>query len=206
MTAKITKTFLFLFFLASIEAKAAKHIIEVGPGGQNVFNPSAIPNVIVGDVIRWEWKAGNHTTTSAVVPTGAAAWNSPITSTVTFFEYTVTVAGNYGYVCTPHVSMNMVGGFTASAAAGVDEPSKASFHLFPNPATDAINLFFAAPIQKNTVVTIYDIQGKVITTEKADRIIGSNKMSIPFAFQPAGVYFVRVKEENNNYTLRLLKR
>jgi hypothetical protein len=63
------------------------------------------------------WTSGSHTTTSTVIPASAATWNSPISSTVTSFEYKVTVAGVYNYKCTPHASMGMVGSFTASAPA-----------------------------------------------------------------------------------------
>jgi hypothetical protein len=50
------------------------------------------------------------------VPGGAAIWDSPITSGFQVYEYKVTVAGTYNYVCTPHAP-NMAGSFTASGAA-----------------------------------------------------------------------------------------
>jgi plastocyanin len=104
--------FLFVSLFAPVNAFATKHIITV----QNyVFNPDNITNVVVGDTMRWVWVNGTHTTTSTVIPLGAATWNSSITSSATSFEYKVTVAGVYNYKCSIHVSMNMVGTFTASA-------------------------------------------------------------------------------------------
>ena len=204
MTTKTTKIVLFVFLMLSIQVKAIKHVVEVGPGGQNIFSPATIPGVVVGDIIRWEWKAGNHTTTSMAVPTGAATWDSPINSTVTFYEYTVTVAGNYGYICTPHAGMNMVGGFVATSAAGIPDGIKEGFLLFPNPATDLINIFFPYAIPANTVISICNIQGQEIITEQVAGI-GTNKMTVPFTMQPAGIYFVRIREAHKNYMLRVIK-
>ena len=107
---------LFLFFAVILQTKvfATKHVVTV----QNFsFSPASISDVQLGDTIRWVWASGTHTTTSTTIPAGAAIWNSPITSTVTSFEYKVVVAGTFNYKCTPHASMGMVASFTAVAGA-----------------------------------------------------------------------------------------
>ncbi len=112
------KSIYFIFILAFISALAVskgsfavKHQVMVG---NFFFNPSSL-NVYVGDTIRWVLSAGGHTTTSTpgAIPAGAASWDSPINSSNTSFEYKVTVAGSYAYVCTPHAP-GMAGTFTAS--------------------------------------------------------------------------------------------
>lgn len=105
--------FLLTSFLP-LESLATKHTINV----QNFsFSPANITNVQIGDTMRWVWISGVHTTTSSGIPAGADSWDSPITSTVTFYEYRVSVAGVYNYVCTPHVGMNMIGSFTVQAGS-----------------------------------------------------------------------------------------
>ncbi len=115
------KSTYFIFAMVFIAAMAlntssfaVKHVITVG---NFFFNPTSV-NVNVGDTVRWVWVAGTHTTTSnpGGIPAGAASWDALITSSVTTFEYKVTVAGSYAYVCTPHAP-GMAGTFTASAAA-----------------------------------------------------------------------------------------
>jgi len=96
--------------ILTLSVTATKHIVLVG---NFYFNPSGIPDVVVGDTIRWEWVEGMHTTTSTVIPTGAASWNSPISSSVQVFEYRVTVPGTYNYKCTPHSSIQ-TGSFVAT--------------------------------------------------------------------------------------------
>ena len=112
---KITSFISVLMFLAAmvfnIPAFAVKHVVLVG---NFFFNPSTL-SVSVGDTVRWVWSSGSHTTTSGVIPGGAANWDELITSSNTSFEYPVTVAGTYNYVCTPHVAMGMVATFTAVA-------------------------------------------------------------------------------------------
>jgi len=106
--------FLLLILVLPMHGFATKHIISV----QNFnFSPSMVNNVQIGDTMRWQWVSGSHTTTSSTIPAGAAAWDSPINSSVTVYEYRVTTAGTYNYVCTPHAAGGMVGLFTVSAAA-----------------------------------------------------------------------------------------
>lgn len=105
---------LFLAIMLPYNTWSAVHIVNVQ---NNFFSPANINNVQIGDVIRWVWVSGFHTTTSTTIPVGAASWDSPITSGSPTFEYTVTVAGSYNYVCTPHAGIGMVGSFTVSAGS-----------------------------------------------------------------------------------------
>ena len=103
-------TFLALMF-SNIQTYAVKHIVNV----QNItFSPSTL-NVSVGDTVRWVWINGTHTTTSVTIPAGANTWDQPITSTNTFYEYPVTVAGTYNYECSIHAAMGMTATFTATS-------------------------------------------------------------------------------------------
>ncbi len=102
---------LFSLYTAN-HAVAVKHIVSV----QNYSFTPANLNVQVGDTIRWVWVNGFHTTTSTSIPAGAASWDEPINSSNTTYEYRVTVAGAYDYLCTPH-SSTQIGHFTATSPA-----------------------------------------------------------------------------------------
>lgn len=103
--------FSLLVLFCSLNAHAVTRNVSVS---DFVFTPATM-TVNIGDVVQWNWVSGGHTTTSMAIPAGAAAWNSPITSNSTTFSYTVTTAGTYNYVCTPHAP-SMAGSFTAVAA------------------------------------------------------------------------------------------
>ncbi|MEI6684118.1 MAG: BACON domain-containing carbohydrate-binding protein [Bacteroidota bacterium] len=111
---RYTRSIPALVFMAvmffHIPSYAVKHIVLVG---NYFFNPSSL-NVSVGDTVRWQWSAGSHTTTSGVIPSGAASWDHQINSGSQVFDYPVTVAGTFNYVCTPHAAMGMIGTFTAT--------------------------------------------------------------------------------------------
>jgi plastocyanin len=105
-----------LFACCFLRAGATIHTVTVT---DFQFSPSNL-NVVVGDVIRWEWAQGIHNSVSLVVPSGAAPWNSPELSATgsAFFTYTVTAIGSYQYECAYHSGF-MNGSFTASAIVPV---------------------------------------------------------------------------------------
>jgi plastocyanin len=109
------KIVLFLLLCSSLNSKANTHIIQVS---NFQFSPGNL-NVVVGDIIRWQWSSGFHNTASMSVPPNAADWISPFMSgTGDFFEYTVTEPGSYEYFCEVH-GTGMSGTFTASGTMPV---------------------------------------------------------------------------------------
>jgi len=110
--------FIFLSVLFTNNIFALKHVITVANFS---FTPSAITNVIVGDTIEWVWLSGNHTTTSANIPSGANSWDAQIDNNNTTFRYKVNVAGTYNYVCTPHAGSGMIASFTASGSTNIQK-------------------------------------------------------------------------------------
>ena len=146
-------------FLLLIHSKSYSAIHVISQSGSS-FSPSSL-TVNVGDVVRWEWSGGTHTTTSQSVPDGAATWDSPLTASVTSFEYTVTVAGTYNYVCTIHESMGMTGSFTAGVSSSIDKfDLQEVISLYPNPAVSFINIKTSVDGE----IRLSDILGKSIRT------------------------------------------
>ncbi len=102
---KYTLLLLFNLLSATIlvtsSAYAVKHVVSVS---NFQFSPPST-TASVGDTMRWVWVSGFHTTTSTIIPIGAAPWDSPITSSNQVFEYKLTVGGTYNYKCSIHASM-----------------------------------------------------------------------------------------------------
>jgi plastocyanin len=81
-------TLLLLFFC--LKVSATTHFIRVS---NFQFSPSNL-NVVVGDIIRWEWVSGFHNSAALNIPSGADSWASPyLTTTGDFYEYTVNIEG-----------------------------------------------------------------------------------------------------------------
>ncbi len=109
------KFLLSVLLLTQIKGFALTHIVSVS---NFQFSPANL-NVLVGDVIRWQWVSGFHNSESLFVPAGATAWLSPdLFGTGQFYEYTVTVPGNYQYYCNIH-GLGMSASFTASPVVPV---------------------------------------------------------------------------------------
>ena len=91
-------------------SSSGAHVISAGGVS---FSPNTL-TAHVGDTLEFVWSSGTHTTTSLTIPSGAAAWDAPLTSTSTSFRYIITKAGVYNYNCTFHASMGMTGTVTAN--------------------------------------------------------------------------------------------
>src|SRR5947199_317323 len=102
--------FLTILLLCGFLFNADAKKIKVVASGLT-FSPSSF-TASVGDTVNFVWGSGTHTTTSTSVPTGAATWNAPISSSHTSFDYIIKIGGTYKYQCNFHVSMGMVGSFT----------------------------------------------------------------------------------------------
>lgn len=111
-------------FFVTIFAKATIFNVSVT---NFQFSPANIPNVLIGDVIQFNFSGPNFhnviTNPLGSVPAGAAAINSGAPGTVTTsYSYTVTRSGSYRYYCEVHSAdgvTGMVGSFTASGVVPV---------------------------------------------------------------------------------------
>lgn len=89
-----------------------------------------------------------------------------------------------------------------SCALGIDHMTNESFATaYPNPATDAVRISFANPLQETFTLNIYDAQGKCVRTQTgisasfAD--IGRNELA-------DGIYFWRLHPDNYRKADRIL--
>lgn len=77
------------------------------PSRANVFEPAFL-RVAPGDSVTFVPSNPSHNSASkkGMIPDGAAPWNSKVNEK---FTVTLTVEGVYGYICSPHYEMGMVG-------------------------------------------------------------------------------------------------
>lgn len=178
---------LISFVVIALFANGATHTVTVQ---DFQFTPAALPAVACNDIIVWQWVSGTHTTTSLSVPVGAATWDAPITSANPTYTYVVTVAGNYAYKCTPHLAMNMVGGFAASCANGVSDIDNAYLSkAYPNPFTNKFTIEFPAA----DMISLYNIMGEKVKTITLTN--GQTKAEISESDIKEGIYFYAIIKE-----------
>ena len=100
--------FTFIFF--NLDIVSANHEVKMlnqGPTGVMVFEP-AVLKINIGDSVTFESTDAAHNSASipGMIPSSASSWNGGLSQNITvMFD----VAGIYGYQCTPHSMMAMVG-------------------------------------------------------------------------------------------------
>lgn len=180
-------------FLILVGLNAHSAIVVINQD-YNYFVPSNV-SVHVGDIVRWVRTEGTHTTTSKTIPIGAQAWDAPLTASNTSFEYTVTVAGVYSYVCSIHESMGMIGSFTATVSTSIAELDMDEIiSIYPNPAFSHINL----KTSLDGDILLSDVLGKSIgiyPLRQLDLLGGSYKLDLMDLAE--GIYIISFLPSNS---------
>lgn len=79
----------------------------------------------------------------------------------------------------------------AGAVAGVEELGFSNFSVFPNPATDVVNVSFEA-LNADYTVSVVDLQGRVMNTQNFTNLSGSQSIAVPVGDLAKGSYLVTV--------------
>ena len=84
-----------------------------------------------------------------------------------------------------------------------DVSANTSLKLYPNPASDIVQLNYAFEGQQQLEIQILDAVGRVVKSEKATALNGYQKQ-LNFANQPKGYYIVSITSENGTVKKELL--
>lgn len=76
--------------------------------------------------------------------------------------------------------------------------SVSDMKLYPNPATDNINITFTSENQDKVLLSIIDISGRIIQSTEAGIMKGSNKIPLALNNLPTGNYTLRLNGEHTN--------
>ena len=190
---KFTLRFLMMALVAMISFSAAATTYTVTQQGLT-FSPNQLPVEVGGIVL------------SATVPPGAATWDALLTSSMQTFEYTVTVEGIYGYVCTPHALAGMVGGFMAVLPSSAKTQVQANFTMSAGTSANG-NLFVTLENATSDMatVTLVDITGRNAMTLHHGAISDATfTIRQEVAVLQRGIYFVRFDEGARVVTRKVL--
>ncbi|MGZ3899778.1 MAG: YHYH protein [Bacteroidia bacterium] len=123
----------------------------------------------------------------------------------TFFGtyYGVVQAGNTGPASGHNTISESVTTYTGSATGLKEEKANITYQLFPNPASQGfIHLFIEAVAQNNFDVTITDVTGKIVKSEK------NIQPTITYTFDltslPKGVYLMKIKNDEISKTEKII--
>ena len=150
-------------------------------------------NAVVGDTIEWEYVAGTHVVgpiNTTYIPSGAAMFNKPIDAGNQGFQYKLTVAGNYHYVCHPATPHNEDGYIVVTGGTGVS--SIDLYHVssaYPNPFSDKLTI----ETTQGDMIAIYNMIGTKLLS--ASIKTGQTKTQVDVADLTSGIYFYSILKE-----------
>lgn len=78
----------------------------------------------------------------------------------------------------------------------LSDPSGAEITVYPNPATDEVNLSIETDLEENFTVTLMDLQGRIIRNETIVSTSGMNNLLIDTSSLLAGGYIIKVSSNN----------
>jgi plastocyanin len=159
---------------------------------------------VVGDTIRWTWIAGGHIVgpiNAGWIPDSAAMWNAPIDASHLSFDYVVTAAGQYDYVChpaTPHGE----NGYIIVTLTGISEENNTALQaIYPNPSN---GIFFvdnksASPISS---ITVFNTTGQI--ARLFNEIKSETVLSLDLSDLDKGIYFVAIRRDEQTSVQRIV--
>lgn len=169
---------------------AAPTVVPVGPTGVGSFTTLGVsvnPNLVGGFVYPKVWT--QYTYVVSGVPTATA---------VKFgFRYFVTQGGPVG------TNSDIIGIDTFSVdrpTAGVSEFFKNNFSVYPNPASNVINLSSATTTIN--AVQLTDINGRIVKSMNLSNVA---EAQIDISDLNSGMYFLKIKSDLGEGTTKIMK-
>ena len=108
LSKKLSLSIVLSFICSDLSAETyTVKMLNQGATGVMVFEPAFL-QINVGDTVTFESTDPAHNSASipGMIPSGAAPWNGQLSRDI---SVTFEIPGVYGYQCTPHAMMAMVG-------------------------------------------------------------------------------------------------
>jgi plastocyanin len=183
----ITRFFtLMLMVILAITGKshAATFTIQVT---NNSFSPSSL-TINSGDVVRFQWVAGVHTTAA-----DNGAWPTLPLDASNQVQTLNLAPGTYPYHCTFHGAaggIGMAGTIVVRNVSGVnDQLIKTGFNAYPNPSGGETTILLNIVGRDNYKIGITNAIGKTIKVIEVPADLAEQKIKVDLRSLPSGYYF-----------------
>lgn len=202
-TSFILKSFTILLFVTGALSLAAQttHQVTVTDGQ---FTPKDL-TINAGDKVVWTntgTNGHNVNGTQATFPSNPESFGNEVGLNWTY-EHVFSTAGQYDYQCDPHAAFGMVGTVTVNPATDADVVAEKSFSLYPNPASEYIQLLLRENNGLSPVLKIYSVNGKLIEQKVLPQSIQSYRYDLHHLKN--GLYFMKVTAGNKTHVAKFHK-
>jgi hypothetical protein len=90
------------------------------------------------------------------------------------------------------------------ATSIVKNENPTSFTVYPNPGNGVITLNFNTPNEKQTIVQVMDITGKMMLSENLNLAAGTSKQTLDVSSFAKGSYFIKIMDKETVETKKLI--
>jgi len=172
------------------------------------FSPKNI-TITAGDTVIWKNNNGTHNVDGkqSVFSSNPESFGNSLGSGWTY-KFVFNTAGTYNYQCDPHAAMGMVGQVvvnpkTVTANQSLSDNS-GNIVLYPNPASDFIELKVPASYSEIQSLKVYSITGSLID----QKISNGNALDLRYDISPfkKGIYFMEINTASHKDVLKFMKR
>jgi plastocyanin len=190
-----------LILISLLTLNSAQSTIHTFDVNSSDFSPFSLAST-VGDTIRWVWTGGTHSTVNGSIPSGAASWNSPISSAVPYFDYVVSVEGIYLFACTVH---SFYGQFSVVAPNGINSPVPQINFLVSSKGNSTYTFSYNLSSKAKVELSLTDITGKLVRVLYSGEKSGGEYIENYYLENiTTGIYLVQLYCENRRFTRRIL--
>jgi Plastocyanin len=170
------------------------------------FSPKNL-TITAGDEVAWTNTSGSHNVDgeTATFPSNPVSFGNSVGTGWTY-KFTFNTAGTYNYQCDPHAGMGMVGQIIVTPKTTTSVKlltEKANVLLFPNPATQYIELQTSSDFGAVILLKIYSITGSLVAEQEVSN--DSEPQKINVSNLKSGMYLIEINSSANKMTLKFLK-
>ena len=167
----------------------------------------------------FNWNFGDGTSSTEAFPTHTYAGNGPYVLCLTIVDNnnctsthcdSVSINGDGIYEGMIVHAEDRQEGFTINVqnpnANAVQEiVASNSIALWPNPATDELNIALVSGMKGAVTVTITDLEGRAVSTERMSLSGGRSQLRMATSGLNAGIYLLRISDGSVNLSQRFVK-
>jgi len=194
-----------LWFVSSLSLTAqTSHKVTVS---SFQYSPKDL-TITVGDTVIWTNSSGNHNVDgkTSAYPNNPVSFGNDLGTGWTY-KFVFTTDGTYDYKCDPHVALGMVGKIVVNPKTVTSNQTLAdgveSIHLYPNPASQYIQLIIPGKYAPISSVKVYNIAGTVVD----EKVYSGNEESFRYDISQFknGIYLMEITAENQRNVLKFIK-
>jgi len=170
------------------------------------FTPKEL-TITAGDTVIWTNTGAmghNVNGTTVTFPNNPESFGNAVGLNWTY-KFVFNTPGIYDYHCNPHASFGMTGSVIVNSSTGTEDLAgkTENFQLYPNPASQYIELLVPDNHEKISSLKVYSVTGTLID----QKILSGNAQSFRYDVSryKSGVYFMEFNSGIHKNTLKFIK-